>query len=718
MSRLRSLAPFAALAALAAWPAASPATEGMWLPEQVPQLGDRMRSDGLALDPSALTDLGGAPLGAIVSLGFCSGSFVSAQGLVITNHHCAEGFLALQSTGGTDLLAKGFTAAQRGAELPAGPGARLYVLEDITDVTDKVRAAVPADAPDLDRQRALDRVRSQLTAECEKQAGRRCRVAEFDAGLRYRLYRSLEIRDVRIVHAPPANVGFFGGDADNFEWPRHDGDYALLRAYVGPKGEPADPSPKNVPYAPRHVLPIQTAGVAPGDFVMVAGFPGRTERYALYDDLEFQTRVSLPEDLADAAWYESLILGEMERDPSSTPWLQSTLFGLQNGRKYDEGIRDNVASSPVLARKAELAAQVDAWIAADPSRATTYGASITELRRLLHDDHAHHPLDRAIGELMSCTLLDVAHTGLRWAQERAKPEIDREAGYKDRDKAEIAAWFTELQESWWEPVERAACAHAIDAVVHLPSDQRINVIDVAVAKAGSVDALVRDLFTDDSLKTPKGRTDLLKVDAKSFAASPNAWIRLASALESDVLAPMRERDKANAGAWRRHYPRWVEAVQAVQGGLAYPDANSTLRLTWGKVEGYPVADGLLATPQTTLRGLLAKHATPTYEAPAWLVQAAPSAASSRWFDPRLGDLPVDFLSSVDTTGGNSGSATLNAKGELVGLLFDGNYESMAADWLFEPTTTRSIHVDVRYILWLMSLDPATAWIFTELGLPR
>lgn len=689
--------------------------EGMWLPEQAPALGDAMRADGLQLDPATLSQLDGAPLGAIVSLGFCSASFVSPTGLVVTNHHCAEGWLANLSTGERDHLNLGFTAPSRGEELWAGPSARMYVIEAVTDQTTALQTRLKDLTDGAERQKAIDAFRSETVAACEKQAGRRCRLAEFDGGRAYRLYQTLEIRDVRIVQAPPANIGFFGGDADNFEWPRHDGDYTFLRAYVGKNGKPADHSSKNVPYTPRHHLPVSQAGVAPGDYVMVAGFPGSTDRHALAADLAQRATVSLPDDLASAAAMEARLAAAIAADPAAEKYLASTRFGLENGRKYDEGIRDNLAASPILTRKQEEEAKVEAWIAADPSRAS-YGESLAALRALIAKDAARYAQDSAVGELFSCTLLDVAHTAVRWHTERAKPDLAREAGTQDRDRPRLVAGMLELQEGYWAPFERAQCKAGLEAVLALPEAQAVQPVVDAVRAAGSIDALVERLFAATTLATVEGRKGLFGDKALSWTAE-DPWFALARSLEDGFLAARRLENKADAGAWRQHYPRWVDALVQARGGLTYPDANSTLRITWGKVEGYPVRDGLSATPQTTVAGLLAKDATETYEAPAWEIEGAQGRATSPWVDKRLGDVPVDFLSSVDTTGGNSGSATMNARGELVGLLFDGNYESMAADWLYDPTTTRSIHVDIRYVLWLMGLNPDTAWIRAELGAP-
>ncbi|HMV69636.1 MAG TPA: S46 family peptidase, partial [Myxococcota bacterium] len=233
---------------------------------------------------------------------------------------------------------------------------------------------------------------------------------------------------------------------------------------------------------------------------------------------------------------------------------------------------------------------------------------------------------------------------------------------------------------------------------------------------GDVAATFRRSFADHPLDTTARRLELLSSPAKALARSDDPWVKLAIALDAEVLAPARAHRGEREAEWVALMPAWMKAWREFKPGLGYPDANSTLRVTWGRVEPYETYSGAITSGRTWLSELLAKHATDAYEAPAWLVDAAPSALTSPWVDPVRGDLPIAFLSSVDTTGGNSGSATLDAQGRLVGLVYDGNYEAMAADWIYDPRYTRTIHVDIRYVLWLLSVTPDAAWILRELGM--
>ena len=266
-------------AALLNTPAAH-ADEGMWQPSQMPELSERLRALGLRMDPASLSDLAAKPLDAVISLGGCTASFVSPQGLVVTNHHCAYGAIQYNSSPERNLLEDGFVAADLGAELAAEPNARIYVTQDIRDVTGQVTEGLES----MDGKARYDAIEARskaLVAECEAPGGLRCNVYNFHGGLEFSLIRQLEIRDVRLVYAPPNAIGKFGGDEDNFEWPRHTGDWAFLRAYVGPDGKPAAYSEDNVPFQPASWLTVSQQPLVEGDYVMVTGYPGRTNRYRL-----------------------------------------------------------------------------------------------------------------------------------------------------------------------------------------------------------------------------------------------------------------------------------------------------------------------------------------------------------------------------------------------------------------------------------------------------
>lgn len=711
-----SLAPLAAALLVAVLAPAAHADEGMWLPEQLPDNAERLQELGLAIPVEQLADPMGAPLGAIITLGFCSASFISPDGLIATNHHCVSGYLGYNSSADANRARDGYLAADRSEELWAGPGSELQIVESLTDVTDQVMAKVGRKASDKDREARVDRAIKELVAACEEEENRRCRVASYYGGRSYRLIKARELKDVRLVYAPPESVGSYGGEIDNWMWPRHAGDFALLRAYVAPDGSTAEHADDNVPYTPAHYLRIDPTGAQEGELVMVAGYPGGTDRHAMADVLRWHAEVYYPRSLAIAQAALDLLKDEAARDPEAAARLSSPIDGIGNGVKYRQGMLDNFESSGVVARVQARDAAIAAWVAADKKRTRTYGRAIEELRQL-HDhtqqrwpsDYLHQRLVRYVD------LLGTATTALRLAEEKQKPDLQREQGFQERDEDRIRARAERLERTLWLPADRRLLSDLLDEAAALPADERIAPLDAWVAAQGGRDAALERLFTDPALARTQARLDLLAAPLSQLQASTDPWVELARALET-WRAPRRALDKVAEGARLRLEPVYMEALLAASTGPVYPDANSSLRITYGTVRGYKPQDGLLALPHTTVAGMAKKAGDWPFDAPQRLLDAAPTAPDSRWADPQLGDVPVDFLTDLDTTGGNSGSATLNNKGELVGLIFDGNYESMSADWLYDPVLTRSIHVDVRYLLWMLDSVEEGGWLLEELGL--
>ncbi len=693
------------------------AGEGMWLPEQLPELGDAMRSDGLALDPDALADLSAAPMGAIVSLGGCSASFVSNEGLVVTNHHCVVGALQLNSTADNNLLETGFSASTRADEVWAGPGSKVYVTEAVDDVTDVVLAALDEAEDDLARWRRHARVTSELVAECEAAGPYMCRVASTGGGASFRLIRQLEIEDVRLVFAPPEMIGFFGGDDDNWMWPRHAGDFAFLRAYVGPDGAPAAHADDNVPYTPTAALEVSREGVDEGDFVMVAGYPGSTNRQVTASEMAWARDVDYPWQIEVMTDMIGILDARSDEDADAAVLLAGMRFGLSNYLKNNHGMLDGFRNSGGIERAQQReAAPLDALADGDAR------AADDELLGLIEDQHALGERDALLGWMLwSVRLASAAQTGYRLAQEMDKPDdLDRDPGYQERDLDEIRARIERIERSWDRTADEQLFAYWLERADALPAEQRIDVIDDLLEGYRTEDdpyaGMAEDFFGRTVLTDADERMGLIERSTDDYTYSRDPFLQLVVLLDP-MLDEIRERDRTFQGAALRLRPHYVAALESAATGPVYPDADSTLRITWGLVQGYPGADGVWYLPQTTVRGVTAKHTgEEPFDAPDELLAAIEQIDDTRWIDTDLGTVPVDFLSTVDTTGGNSGSATLDAHGRLVGLLFDGNYESMASDWVFDPIMTRSIHVDIRYALWLLEDVYHADALLLELGI--
>ncbi len=334
----------------------------MWVPQQLPEIAGPLREAGLRLAPEQLADLTGDPMGAVVSLGGCTASFVSPGGLVATNHHCAYGAIQLNSTPENNLMQAGFYAPEQGAELSAGPNARIFVLDTIRDVTFQVQNAIAAAPDPIGRARALEFIEKRLVADCEHEDGYSCRLYSFSGGNEYRLFRNLEIRDVRLVYAPPGGIGNFGGEVDNWMWPRHTGDFAFYRAYVGPDGKPADHAEENVPYEPRHWLRFSDRPLRDGDFVMAAGYPGRTNRYALVAEFEQTEQWTYPIISRHYKALIELVEAQGRENPEIAVRYAATMGGWRNTSKNYDGQLEGFARIDAAARKSAEEAAVLEWL--------------------------------------------------------------------------------------------------------------------------------------------------------------------------------------------------------------------------------------------------------------------------------------------------------------------------------------------------------------------
>ncbi len=717
-----SLLSLSASAALAALPATH-AAEGMWVPQQLPEIAGPLKKAGLKLDPKQLADLTGDPLGAVVSLGGCTASFVSPQGLVVTNHHCAYGAIQLNSTPENNLMRDGFNAAAPADEITAGPNARIYVLDDITDVTDQVRGAIDAAADPLARTQALDAVEKRLVAGCEAEPGYRCRLYSFLGGNDYRLFRNLEIRDVRLAYAPPGSVGNYGGEIDNWMWPRHTGDFAFYRAYVGPDGKPAAHAPGNVPYRPKHWLKIADKPLREGDFVMAAGYPGRTSRYALAGEFEDTEQWGYPTTSRHYRALIALVEARGKADPDIEVKYASTVRGWENTMKNYEGQLAGFERTGAAGTKRAQEAAVLEWLRGRGEEGADALAAHQRLVALDEAERATRERDLVLRMLNGTGAISAASTLYRLAIERGKPDAEREQGYQDRDLPTIEGGLRQMDRRYVPAMDRELQAYWLAEYVKLPQPQRVKAIDDWL---GGSDAKAIERALDRLAGTRLGDTEyrmaLLSADRKTLEASRDPAIRYAVALMPTQLELERE-SKIRAGerlAARATYLAAVAEHRRSQGGHVYPDANSSLRITFGNVRPYTKLDGTRQQAFTRLEEVAAKATgEEPFDAPQALLDAVQAKRHGGLADRRLRTVPVNFLSDLDVTGGNSGSPVLDAQGRLTGLLFDMNWEAVVSNWVFDGEMTRTISLDQRYMRWIMQeVYPAPA-LLEEMGVaPR
>ncbi|RZL35770.1 MAG: S46 family peptidase [Rubrivivax sp.] len=719
------------LAAAAALASTAHADEGMWMPRQLPQIAKALKAGGLALDPAKLNDLTAFPMGAVVSLGNCTASFVSPQGLAVTNHHCAYGSIQYNSRPDRDLLKKGFYAATLADELPAAPGSRIYVTVDMKDVTADVLSPQTQALTGKARSDAIEATDKKLVAACEADIGHRCNVYAFFGGLQYQLIKQLEIRDVRLVHAPATGVGLFGGDADNWVWPRHTGDYSFYRAYVGPDGKPAEFSKDNKPYTPRYHLTVASPKASPlneGDFVMVAGYPGKTDRHRLPSEVGFAFGWMQPTRGKAMGEAIDLIKAETAGRRDAEIRMAARMQGLQNTFKNYQGQQQSFEGSDILPRRQAGYDQLKAWVNADAKRRSRYGADITAAEALLAEREATQRAEY-LNTFMTPSLLTAARQLYLLAQERAKPDAERKTGYQDRDLTRIRATQQQLDRRYDEATDKRLAAHFLAQYLAQPANTLNPALVGALGlKAGQDEAAIRaqldGLYAGSQLADTAFRLSWLDKDVSAFKASDDAFIKAAVALYEDDRR-LEDRDKELAGKLQKAYAGTQQALidyHASRGEAVYPDANSTLRISYGKVQGRtPGSDGSNWTAFTTLRGIVAKHRGPDeaggeFDAPAEQLAAIKARNFGPYGVKALDSVPVNFLSTLDSTGGNSGSPVLNKRAVLVGLLFDGTLDAVISDWDFNPKMVRSISVDSRYMLWQMSTVDKTTRLLDEMGI--
>ena len=689
------------------------AGEGMWVPQQLPEIAGPLKKAGLKLSAKQLSDLTGDPLGAVVSLGGCTAGFVSPQGLVATNHHCAYGAIQLNSTPEKNLIRDGFYAATPGAELSAGPNARIYVLDAITDVTDQFKAAIAA-APDaLARTKAADALEKKLVAECEAEAGYRCRVYSFSGGNVYRLFRNLEIKDVRLSYAPPSSVGKYGGDVDNWMWPRHTGDFSFYRAYVGKDGKPAAFSPDNVPYQPKHWLKLADKPLGEGDFVMVAGYPGRTARYALaseFDDTAGWTYPTVGQHYKNTI---AMIEAAGAKNPDIAVKYAATLASLNNTMKNYEGQLEGFKRIGAAETKRKEEAEILAWLRAQGDAGKAGLDAHAKLVALGDIARATRERDLVFGSLRNSGILGAASQLYRLSIEKAKPDAEREQGYQQRDMPAFEGGMKQMERRYHPDMDRELQQYWLREYVKLPQSQRVAAVDKWLG-GNDEQAIQRalDSLAKSELRNADKRMALVGADRAALEASKDPAIQFAVAVMPTVLQ-LEETAKTRTGESLLARPAYLQAIadyKKSKGEFVYPDANSSLRITFGNVTGYTKLDGSKQKPFTVLEEIPAKDTgVDPFDAPKVQLEAIAAKRYSGLADKRLGTVPVNFLSNLDITGGNSGSPVLDAQGKLVGLAFDGNWESVSSNWVFDPVMTRMITVDQRYMRWIMQeVFPAPA----------
>ncbi|HXG82521.1 MAG TPA: S46 family peptidase [Pyrinomonadaceae bacterium] len=688
--------------------------EGMFTPDQIARLPLAKR--GLKIKPIDIYNPNGVSLSnAIVRLSVgCTAEFVSPEGLILTNHHCGFDALVSASTPQNDYVENGFRTDSRAGEMPAKDYS-VFMTQRVEDVSGKVlRGTQNLTGAELAQAIKRNSDELQTVEQTKAPKGSTIRIQSLNSGFFHYLYQTMQIKDVRVVYAPPRNIGVFGGDPDNFEWTRHTGDFTFLRAYTAPDGTSAEYSPNNVPFKPKKFLTINIGGLKENDFVFVMGYPGGTTRYRESQSVEYSENANFPFLARYLQARSDALVKVGETSEEKRIKVQGEKANLDNYRKVYSGNTVALNRNDTLTRKRAEETKFAAWIAANPQRQAKYGEVLPNLKRVSDEFYPSPQRDLLIRTLPAAStpvfkqVLD-AVTAVQQGKTLTQAE-------KQTKLAEIQKAYTDR-----EPIlEREVLKFFLKEMAELPANQRFapaeNLFNRFEGKErrAAEETFAESIAERDNFDTPEKVVALYDM---SFADLQKKYPNIIDFVNG--FSQAKQIVTARTAKFTSEIDRlrllYQQGMAEMNGTRPYPDANSTLRFTYGNIKGYKPREAVSYTPFTTLKGMFEKD---TGENPFDVPQKLKDLQRARDFG-RFGEngtVPVNFLASTDIIGGNSGSPVLNAYGEQVGLVFDGNYEGLANDIFYDENYNRTIAVDIRYVLFVTEKFGNAGWILNEMNI--
>ena len=651
-----------------------------------------------------------------------TGEFLSSEGLLLTNHHVAFDALVSASDQSKDYATNGHLAKTRSEELPAN-GYTAQITQELKDVTAEVLNGVTDTTPQSERNAAItSKSRAIEIASAKPEAGITARVLPMNEGLSYYLFTYLELRDVRIVYSPPKNIGFFGGDPDNFEWPRHCGDFTFMRVYAGADGKPADYSPSNVPYKPKKFLSISMGGVKENDFVMVMGYPGSTKRYRESYSVAYNQDVFMPFLIDLFNKQIELLQSAGKNDRELQIKLQSKIFDIANTVKDFEGSVIAMRRFGVVDQKRKEEAAFTRWLNENPDRLKKYAGVLPALQQAYVELGKTQPRDILIQQMAGLSdFFAVAALIRATAADKEKPQAEKNPNLAMgalRARAALAEIFSERMPGF----EREMLAFLLRKAAELPTGQKIEVIEkrfgtlTGDARVRAEEEFARAVTESKNLSTPESVSRLFDMTTSQLNQLNEPLIDFAADLAA-LNGQAAVRTRFFNGVVGRSRPLLVQGISEMRGGLPYPDANRTLRFTYGDVKGYIPHDAAIYQAFTNLSGVIEKDSgREPFDAPEKLKQLYRARDFGPYATSDGQNVPVDFLSTTDIIGGNSGSPIMNGRGEQVGIIFDGNYEGLGNDFFYNDTKGRAISVDIRYVLFIADKFGGAGYLLKELDI--
>jgi Peptidase S46 len=698
--------------------------EGMFLPDMLNDLPvKKLQQMGLKIPLTDIYNANGPSIkDAVVIVDGGTGEFLSNEGLLLTNHHVAFDALVSASDPTKDFAKNGYLAKTRAEELPAKEYTA-QITQALKDVTAEVLSGITDTMTPQQRTSAIAvKMRSIQAANNKASEGITAQVMSLNEGLSYYLFTYLTLEDVRIVYAPPKNIGFYGGDPDNFEWPRHCGDFTFMRVYIGPDGKPAEYSQKNVPYKPKKFLSISMAGVKENDFVMVLGYPGSTRRYRESYSIAYNQDTFMPLLINSLRAQMEALQEDGKADRALQIKLQSRIFEISNTLKDYEGSVTALRREEVVEQKRKEEAAFTQWVNANPDRQKKYGEVLPALAKAYDELNKVQPHDTLVQQIAGLSdTFQVAAIIAAAAAPKEKPQGQRDANLATlamRARVGMPGILAERTPG----ADRIMLQTYLREASELPAGQKIEPIEkrfgnvTGDARARAEEEFARSVVESKNFASAEAADKLFGLSAEGLRATHDPMIDFAG-----EMTDLAEDAQTHTNTFNTTVARWrpilLRGMSEMRGGKLYPDANRTLRFSYGAVKGYIPKDAATYGPFTTLSGVVEKDTgREPFDAPEKLKQLYRAHDFGPYATPDGKNVPVDFLSTNDIIGGNSGSPILNGRGEQVGIVFDGNYEGLGNDFFFNDARGRTISVDIRYVLFIADKFGGAGYLLKELDI--
>jgi hypothetical protein len=694
------------------------ADEGMWLLPLIEKLNiGTMTEMGLKLTAEDIYSINQASLkdAIVIFGGGCTAEIVSPQGLLLTNHHCGYGQIQNHSTVEHDYLNNGFWAMSKEEELP-NPGLSVTFLVRIDDVTGRVLGKVKPDMTEAARREAIQAESSAISAEAIKETYYNARVQPFYGGNQYFLLVYEVYSDVRLVGTPPNSIGKYGHDTDNWMWPRHTGDFSVFRVYMSPDGKPAQYSKDNVPLKPKHYLPVSIKNLQKNDFAMVMGYPGTTTRYMTSYEVDEAMKITNANRIKVRGLRQEIWMKDMMKDPKINIQYASKYSGSSNYWKFSIGQNEGLTRLRTAEKKAAFEAGFMKWVKADAARTSKYGNALSLIENAVKGRAEKYNALQFGQEAFRGSMEMIGFAGQMTALEEALAGKDKEKieGMISRLKRSMETFYGDYNY----PTDQAA-TKAMIKLYREDIDSRFwpsfyTRIDTKFR--GNVDAFVDNIFAKSVFTTPEKLSAFLEAPSLKVLQKDPAFI-VAKSIDEVRTALQKDISGFNDDLAKGQRLFMAGVMEYQPDKTQYPDANFTMRLTYGQVLDYYPYDAVHYNWYTTLDGVVQKYRPGDYEfdLPKRLIDLNNKREYGRYASPD-GYMPVCFITNNDITGGNSGSPVINGNGELIGLAFDGNWEAMTGNIAFEPDLQRCICVDIRYVLWVIDIYSGAGYLLEEMDI--